>query len=159
MFGRRQPFDRPLPSDSGGENVVSLADRTVGGVVGATKTLDEAAIIERCCAAIRPLLAGRIDLSAVSAMPRDDLSRNLQTIVDEVVEERFPEIAGEALMRRQIVTALLDELLVDSKTDRVVASDTEVTSSRRSVDIARQRIHHLLLSRIHPTVTSQPAPA
>src|SRR3546814_2744236 len=112
MFGRRQPFDRPLPSDSGGENVVSLADRPVGGVVGAPKTLDEAAIIERCCAAIRPLLAGRIDLSAVSAMPRDDLSRNLQPIVDEVVEERFPEIAEEALMGRQMVLQRIDKMLV-----------------------------------------------
>src|SRR3546814_74730 len=91
----------------------------------------------------------------MSAMPRDDLSRNLQTIVDEVVEERFPEIAEEALMGRQIVTALIDKLLVDSKAARFAASGTEVTSSRRSVETARQRIHPILLDRIDPTVASQ----
>src|SRR3546814_8165488 len=79
-------------------------------------------------------------MAAVAAMPRKVLAEKVQQVVAEILATRLPEAGADALIQRQVVTVLTEELLAASKAARARSAGREVATSRKSVEAAKLRI-------------------
>ncbi len=107
-------------------------------------------------------VAQRIDAEKMLEMPRAELAETISEIVDEVTHDEFLLLEHE---QRDVVTALINELLLDAKRkvpNFEVAPDPVpesagggISASRDSINAAKERIQPMLMERIDVAKASE----
>ncbi|MDP6572424.1 MAG: CpaF family protein [Rhodospirillales bacterium] len=151
MFGRRaSPNVVPL----GAAPLAALPDDCQavggeGGENGARGHFDREAGIEFAVSAVMPRLLERAEEESVQDVPRHELAAMIAEMVDAALAEGGLALEPDA--RRDAVTVLLNELLLHGRNASPAASlpeDSEIATSRDSVEEAKRRILPILMERI-----------
>ena len=108
------------------------------------------------------LITKKIDLEKLLGMPRADLAEMVAEIVDEITHD---ELLLQEHEHRDVVTALINEFLIDAKReifhhedapDSVPEIDRNtIAASRDSIEAAKERIQPMLMDRIDVAKASE----
>ncbi len=108
------------------------------------------------------LITKKIDLEKLLGMPRADLAEMIAEIVDEINHD---ELLLQEHEHRDVVTALLNEFLIEAKREfshHEVAPDSvpdidhnTIAASRDSIEAAKERIQPMLMDRIDVAKASE----
>ena len=176
MFGRRAspnvvPLEAGRPAAAPTSMAVALLPEGAEGVNGAEDGAGEArghftreAGIEVVIGAVMPRLLARPEAENALDAPRHELAAMIADMVDAELAEGGPVLEPDA--RRDAVTVLLNESLPHSRSAHRAANktsvpaasppeDSEIATSRDSVEEAKRRIQPLLMERIDAAKASE----
>ncbi|MEE8499687.1 MAG: ATPase, T2SS/T4P/T4SS family, partial [Kiloniellales bacterium] len=108
------------------------------------------------------LITKKIDLEKLLGMPRADLAEMIAEIVDEITHD---ELLLQEHEQRNVVTALINEFLIEAKREifhQEEAPETvpevdrnTIAASRDSIEAAKERIQPMLMDRIDVAKASE----
>ena len=162
MFGRREGANivtlrpegaSPHPSEPAAKPAAPEVGRQAGACAGRD---GEAAPGEVMMVAMRlahPEVSAGISLEDATEMARADLARRIAEIVCSVARRDGIELQPHE--QRDVVTALLNELLIEAKRQAPAQPTGGVASSRASVEDAKKRVQPMLMERIDVAKASE----
>ena len=120
-----KPDRLAAPTASGGRNAAPIARRSTdnkdNGQGAERDTIGYSETVEEAKQTIQPLVMDRLDVSAASQLPRDELSHQLRDIVTEVLNEEKLRLNGSE--QTAVVELLLDDMLGLGPLEPLLADD------------------------------------
>ena len=146
------PTEAAPPPDAPSPDAPS-PDAPAAGAESARDARDD--VMETVMERAQERVAQRIDAEMMLEMPRAELAETISEIVDEVTHDEFLLSEHE---QRDVVTALINEILLDAKRkvpNFEVAPDPVpesagggISASRDSINAAKERVQPMLMERI-----------
>jgi len=156
----REASSRQAPPDVPTDGTPPRGPSAGAPAPGAASSRDDVmeAVMERAQA----LIAKKVDPEKLLGMPRAELAQMISDVVDEVT---LDELLLEEHEQRDVVTALINEFLLEAKRtvshfevapDPVPDADgNTIAASRDSIEAAKERIQPMLMERIDVAKASE----